>query len=915
LDRREKDGADMVSGASFVHLHVHSAYSIGLGLATPEELCAHAARTGFDSLALTDSDGTYGYIEFHRAANRHGLKPIYGAVVHHTSIIDPGREQFVMTLLAADAKGLENVAALASLSAASHENSVGLLLDQLGAYSEGVIALVGSPDSEVTRLLLAGDEANAAVVMSALRDVFEDRLYLEIQDHGEPEEKQLARHALVLAQETGVPPVLTQEVRYTGDELRELYALMSGVQNPNQESDFFRIDDNIPNRSMSSSIDMKRMRTTYPEAYANTRAIERRIPGDLLDSVQLIGKEHALFRPGEDMERVLLDRCTEAFDRRFVGSDEEKRRLYLARIRSEVSDIVYLELAEAFLFFSEVLSKFRRSGIHPGPATGYNIQSLCAHLLDITSYDPYQFDKRFHPMFDRRHRDLEVQLGSGRQKQAVRILQDAVGDASVAYLPSVERITPARAVRMVSQIVESTDQDVETILEIIGKHSGSSIKNMTEEDHKLGALYKRSISARPLLRNAALLEHLPCGFIRSRRSVGVSTIPLTDMLGHAIDPDSGDVFLQCSRDVLPAGSIYRIDLTPLVALATVQHADEALKDAEPVDWNRLDMKDANVWRNVRSGDPTGVFLLEGQAMQQYREPFDLHGMTQLTNFLALMRQRTGSRNPLRRIELYMESSKLLDTAPAKLRPVLEPTRGHLMYHEQLRDVLQIVAGRSPVDAARMLAEFREATPSSLSAVRFDFMRGAADENVSMEQAELWFERVLYFASRTISRERVLADALLVYKMFYLKTHHPAEFYASLLNAYWNRADRLSTYIDHVRENYSVREVSVNESQVQFTIEGRNVRVGLCAVHGLDVNKAIQIARLRGTKKFESVTDFVDRAEDTGITRDDIKRLIRAGAFDWEDVSRKELLDELAGTSKRKPPKKRAKPGQLELPLD
>ena len=167
MDRRERNRTETVSGPSFVHLHVHSAYSIGVGLATPEELCAHADRSGYDSIALTDTNGTYGYIEFRRAATRHGLKPIYGAVVHHTSIIDPGREQFVMTVLAADARGLENVARLASLSDASHENSVGLLLDQLGERSEGVIALVGSPDSEVSRLLLSGDEANATTVMTA----------------------------------------------------------------------------------------------------------------------------------------------------------------------------------------------------------------------------------------------------------------------------------------------------------------------------------------------------------------------------------------------------------------------------------------------------------------------------------------------------------------------------------------------------------------------------------------------------------------------------------------------------------------------------------------------------------------------------------------------------------------------------
>jgi len=902
----------------FTHLHVHSSYSVGIGLATPEELCAHAKRSGYRSVALTDINGTYGYLEFHRAAKKYGIKPIYGAIVYHTSLASPGRERFTMTLLATSHTGLRNVTALTSLSATAYESGIALSHEQLQEHGDDVIALVGTVHSEIATLLLGGDDDGAANVLGGLKEVFRDRLYVEIQDHGDRAEKALAQELAALATKVSVAPVLTQEIRYTRPEMGDVYGLLSGIRHPYEESDFFKIDPDAPDRSMRSAKDMERLHSTYTQAFRNTFHVDRRILTDLLAHID---QPSALIDRLGGSKQSLSDLCTERFYKRYGNLSSADTDRYQSIIGNETNLITAAGLIPTFLLYHNIVTRLRRAGVVLGPATGINLQSLCAYLLEITSYNPYAYNPDFVPWFDSRIEamaELEIQLTSENRASAVELLRDMVGAGSFAYVPAVERITPARAVRMVSGILDVGEDDVNEILRIIGQHPGLSIKALSEEDRRLAKVYKRSVRAREVITQAALLENLPSGFIKSRRTVALSAVPLTNYLAHSIETDSDDLFIHASRDVLPMEPILRIDFTPLSALNVVDRIDSALQREGKINyaWDRFPANDRAVWKEVRKGDPTGVFLFEGQTVRELRETFELRSIDDLINLLTLMRVRGDEGNLADRIKAFQRGEIFSGSDPPGIFRILRTTRGHILYDEQLRDILVVLTGADPAEAVSMLEDAKAIDPATLARGRGRFMRAMADHDVPMESATTWFERVLFYARQTIRRERVTADAILVYKMFYLKVYHSGFFYQAVLNIHRDNVGKVAKYLDHLNRHGMLLPLDINRSSYGFGSEDNKVRVGFCVVDGIDRMTVDHIIKLRGKNGFRTMAAFVQRTQPKGINGDQIDKLVMAGAFDTLDESRASLKKAVGKQPKKKSTaSKRVKKDQMELPFD
>ena len=901
--------------ATFAHLHVHSSYSLGVGLSTPDEICAHAKRAGFESVALTDTHGTYGYVEFHLAARRHGVKPIYGAVVQHTSAVHPADEHFDLTLLALTTKGLANVAALASLSAVAGAHDFAAALDQFDAYTADVAVLAGASSSEVAQMTLAGDEEGACAALAKLKTMFGDNLYVELQDYESPKAKQMAHRLLAVATECSVKPVLAEEVRYVGDGMRQVHSLLEGVQHPNEEGDFFRIDELQTDRAMRNAADMQARREIFPEAYENAIDIVASIEGDLFERALDASGWRADF---ETTSEALHAKCLVRLEEVFAAEPAEVKALYRQRLESEMREIASCRLEATFALHGSIISTMRESRLALGPSTGLNLQSLAAYLLGITSYEPYYYTPDFKPMFDpdaRGINEIEIQIPSEQREEAVRALSAADARFSVAYIPAVERITANRAVRMAARVVDATDEEISEVQSIVSKYPGISLKRLTEDQRQLSNLYRRSAAVREMLTRAIHLEHLPCGFIRSKRSLAMARTPLNDVFGHTRDAEGKEVFAQTSRDVIPVEGIMRIDFTPLHAL-TIDHNVAAATSGVngTAGWSRVKLDDAGVWTTVQSGDTTGVFLFEGLVIQQQRESFRLSSLDDLTDFLAVLRLRGDPRTVAQRFASFKQAPIVAFSQPPELKAVTDSTNGHVLYNEQLRELLSVITGSEPVEALRMLNELKAATPAGLSAVRRRYMMGAADQSVDPDLANDWFDRMLYYSQHSISRERVLADAIVAYKLFYLKAHKPKQFYAALLNTYVTNDSKLKRYIDHLAKQGMILDVDINKSEMSFTVEGRQIRTGLLAVSGLSAEKAETVLRLRNGATFESVEDFAQKAEKEGIEKDDVRRLIRAGAFDYTGESRKVLSGRI-GKVGRPPTKKPVDPSQLELPFD
>ncbi len=904
----------------FTHFRVYSSYSLGIGLNSPADLCAHAARLGYSSLAITDTGATYGFIELHLAARKHGLKPIYGILARHLPTVRPREDPPAVTLIAASAEGLRHIAEIASLIAADGDGAP-LGLDVLRAHGDGVIAITGASGSELGKLLQEGDDNGAETVVNEFRETFRDRLFIEVQDHGKREERRLAEKLIALSSRTGTAPILTHEVKYVAKGMRSLYETLRGIRHPGEDRDFFPIDPDPADWSLKSPTEMSQLRAFYEAAFDNTARVDEMIPGDLLDRLDEQPERSTVPAMGGGVADELVERCAPALAQYRGGSSDPDFEMRRSILEGELHQIVSGGYGPAFLLFHRIMSRLREAGIEMGPATGLGFQSLCAHLLGITSFNPYHYEETFHPRFDlraREAREFELQLTPETRSGAIHEISRMFGYGEVGYLPAIERVTPAKAVRMAASVVNAPEPEIEEVEEIIARRPGMSIDRLYDLDKRLGALYRRSLSVRDLLTRAALLEDLPIGIVRSRRSLALSPVPLTSFLGYSIDSESGDLFFQAGREHFPAGGVFRVDVTSLGGLGVAVRADKELREERIADygWDGFPLEDVDVWRQIQRGDTTGIFLFEGQATRQQRESFRLASIEDLTNFLALMRLRDGEQSLSERFSLFQEQGAGTDEGSDTISRVLGGTGGHILYHEQIRDVILTLTGCAAQEAWQMVQDLRSATPGTLAAVRSRFMTGAAENNVEMDIAVRWFEKVIHHAESTTSHKRVFADALLVYKLFLLRTRHEPWFYAALLNSNVENEGKLEKYLAPLRARGMLLGLDVNRSELGYSVEARMVRTGFCAVPGLEEAIAERIRKARAKRKFDSFEDFVRRVGMKHLKREDIRRLIEAGAFDAGGVARGDLSKRLptlfkSGRNRASADSK----GQLELPFD
>ena len=478
-------------------------------------------------------------------------------------------------------------------------------------------------------------------------------------------------------------------------------------------------------------------------------------------------------------------------------------------------------------------------------------------------------------------------------------------------------MTPARAVRMVSSIVDVVEADVKEIQAVIGRHPGETLKQMSEEDRQLGRIYNRSEPARELLKRAALIEGLPSGFIKSRRSVAFSSVALTNYFAESIDGETGDLFVHVGRELLPVDPFLRIDFTTLVAVEVIDRVDRELeKGGVSYKWENFPRSDRRVWEEIQDGDTTGIFLFDGEVIQQQRQTFPLETMYDLTNLLALLRFRGDERTLAKRIEDFKRGEIISGSDPPEVLRILTPTRGNIVYDEQLRDVIQALTAVDAVDALGLMHDAGTGNPGALAQVRSRFMRAMAERDAPMELANAWFDRILFYARKTIHRERVLADAILVYDMFYLKVHHPGVFYAALLNSHADHETRRTKYLEQLDDMGVVLPLDVSHSAHEFQAIDGQVRVGFCVVAEVDPMVVNRIIKARGKSGFRSMDDFVKKTR-RDVDADTTRRLVEAGAFDSVG-DRDRLLEALDGRAESpSPARARKKPvnkHQMNLPF-
>jgi DNA polymerase-3 subunit alpha len=883
--------ADTSNIRPFVHLRVHSTFSLGVGLSTPAEVCAHAHRVGYRAVALTDINGTYGYIEFHHAARSLGIKPIYGTMV----VVDwpvgdetPPDERHTLTLLALDRPGLRNVCAAASASASRREEDVPFVVSDLDDLSDGVVCIVGLP-STVTAVLPRSTRS----VLTSLQTTFGDRLFVETLTHV-PLEQEESRHQLdALAESLGVPAVLCQDVRFVGPEKQRLVDLVGAGEGGGAS------ESRAPTHQhgLGSPAEMSSFFDTHQEAYTNASLIASLVQPDILGALGTSDrtlKSLPMFADKEDIHQAFVERVQAQFEKEFGGTTGGERERWEARLREEMEIIHGTELEDTFLQFREIANRVQRSVRLMGPATGLRLQSLCAYLLGITRFNPYRIDGHFRPFFDERdrvNRVFDLQVPPGARRATVLALESLFDAAGIGFVPSVEHITAARSLRMAARRLTVKPPEYDDILRVATQNPGATLQDLCTQNRRIGQIYKRSAVVRDLISHAAPLEGLPFGFIRSKRTLIISPTPLREFLGETVHAKTGDVFVQSTRDSFPIGSISRVDLNTLNALEVCARMG-VMDDKQTITWEE-GSRHQDIYRCIRNADVDGVYLLETPLIQRLAQAFEIGSFDDLLRFLALMRYRRGGFSLADRVEAYRKGDR---TPEDEVGKILRFTNGWILFHDQLRDIVTSVTGLDPLNAAQMVRRFARQEPGELASLRREFMTFAVEWGTPMEAATAWFGRVLHAAGSTVWRQQVLADALIVSTMLYLKERQPISFLVALVNVHRRSDARRNAYLERLSSQTDVLSPDINASAAEFAVEGGRVRSPLWMIDGVEEEDARRIVSARGSKKVTGRDEFDLLSADAGISYETVEALVRAGALESAGISPGDVVSGRAASS-------------------
>jgi DNA polymerase III alpha subunit len=850
----------------FVHLRVLSSYSLGLGLSTPGEICRHARRVGFDTVALTDVSGTFGFAEFHRAARDVGVKPIYGTLLFVDWSNPPSPDDPVQSLilLALDRTGLRNVCAAATISATRREARRGVYLEDLEGLGDGVVAIAGldlaRPDLEIRHLLLP------------LREVFGDRVFIESRD-GLAETERAAQEAFVAdARAAGVAPVLVQDVRFVGPARPQLAELAATGDDASFEHQVFgdaRAGDASGAHGMRTAAEMSGAFDAQPEAHANAALIAALVHPDLFDATEQSGEPAGaipMFDPAGERRGMLRARLDSALRTREAGGGPPADALR-ASVASELARIERLGTEDRFLQYEEIVRRLRAAGVTIGPATGLTLQSRCAWLLGITVFDPYALDEHFDPEFEGRAdetRILDLQIAPEQRPRVLATLNNVYDDASIGYVPSVEHITAARAMRIAARRVELPPAELEEALHIATRHPGTSLRELSEDNRSLGRLYRASPQFRDLVAHAASIEGLPFGFSRTKRTIAVASRSLRAMFGYTVNAETGDHFIQSTRDSFPLGGIRRIDIDALHVLAWI---------GRDGNW---DAGDAEPYALVSYGDLEGIHLLEGRP-GALAPGFGINGFEDLVHFVALLRHRGGAPGLSARLEAFRAAAPVVPSADL-VGEILAPSNGWVLFRDQARDVLARLTGLRPPDASAMLGRFRDHSPGNLATLRREFLSLTVEVGVPLDDATAWFGRFLRLAERAQDRQRVLAECLIIHRALVFKHGDRTQFFAHLLD-HTPGGEKRRRYKELLETEGKWLPADINLSGRRHRVEAGKIRAPLWDVNGVTREVADSIIRMRGSNRYANVDEFRCAAAEAAINFEVVETLVRVGAFD------------------------------------
>ncbi|WP_133406359.1 DNA polymerase III subunit alpha [Parashewanella tropica] len=896
----------------FVHLRVHSDFSMSDGVAKVKPILARADELEMPAIALTDQNNLCGLVKFYGGCHGAGIKPIIGADFWVS--VPEFDELCAITVLAMDNDGYQNLTQLISQAYLRGDFKGKTVIDQewLVKYNAGIILLSGGKDGDIGQALLKGNQAQVEQLADFYRSHFHDRYYLELLRTGRPDEERYLHMAVELGLQTDLPIVATNQVVFLEKDDFEAHEIRVAIHDGYTLADTRRPKKYSEQQYLRTEDEMCELFEDIPEALQNSVEIAKRC-----NVTVRLGEYFLPNFPTGDMsiEDFLVAKSEEGLEERleFLFPDEkerkEKRKEYDERLDIELKVVNQMGFPGYFLIVMEFIQWGKDHGIPVGPGRGSGAGSLVAYALKITDLDPLEFDLLFERFLNPERvsmPDFDIDFCMDRRDEVIDHVAELYGRDAVSQIITFGTMAAKAVIRDVGRVLGHPYGFVDRISKMVPAEPGMTLAKAFEAEPGLPEAYDADEEVRDLIDMCRKLEGVTRNAGKHAGGVVISPTTITDFAPLYCDSEGKNPVTQFDKNDVETAGLVKFDFLGLRTLTIVDWALEmvnrrqAQQGLEPVNIDAIPLDDAKSFKLLQRYETTAVFQLESRGMKDLIKRLQPDCFEDMIALVALFRP-----GPLQSgmVDNFIERKHGREEVSypdqqwqhESLKPILEPTYGIILYQEQVMQIAQVLAGYTLGGADMLRRAMGKKKPEEMAKQRGTFEEGAIKNGVDGELSMKIFDLVEKFAGYGFNKSHSAAYALVSYQTLWLKTHYPSEFMAAVMSADMDNTDKVVTLVDECeRMGLPLLPPDVNKGLYKFTVDDeQNIVYGIGAIKGVGegpVESIIEAREQGGT--FKDLFDFCARIDLKKLNRRVIEKLICAGALDNLGPHRASMMETL-----------------------
>lgn len=896
----------------FVHLHMHTEYSLLDGANKIKELVAKVKELGMDAVAITDHGNMFGAIELYKECNKEGIKPIIGCEVYvaprsrHEKEGKIDTEPQHLILLAMNNEGYKNLVKLVSIGyTEGFYYKPRIDLEVLEQYSDNIIALSGCMAGAVARKIAEGDILGAKETALKYKDIFGDRYYLEIQDNKYPEQLTINQNLIQFSNELGIPLVATNDCHYLTKDDYFFHEVLLCIQTKKKLSDEDRMRFERNEFYVKSPEEMWESFENVPQSLTNTVEIASRCNVTFEFGHTIL----PVFDIGSDMPHFeyFKNICYEGLKRRYT---EDKYEQALKQLDYELEIIDKMGFIDYFLIVSDFIKYAKDNNIPVGPGRGSGAGSIAAYVSGITDIDPLYFSLIFERFLNPERismPDFDVDFCFERRQEVIDYVARKYGRDHVAQIITFGTMKAKGAVRDIARVLDIPYQKADQIAKMIPQELGMNMDKALEINQELKMQYDTDEETRRIIDLAKAAEGLPRHASTHAAGVVITKDKVSDYVPLYVNQEQ--VSTQFTMTTLEELGLLKMDFLGLRTLTVIQDTKNLVKKIRGIDVDFGDkFDDKEVYKLLSEGKTCGVFQLESGGFKQMMKELKPTSIEDIAVMLSLYRP-----GPMDQIPRYIKSKnnpEHIEYTHNALEPILKTTYGCMVYQEQVMQIFRDLAGYSLGRADLVRRAMGKKKIDVMNKEREIFIKGLEDENgnilidgavrrgIDETSANKIFDEMAEFAKYAFNKSHAAAYAVVSYQTAYLKVHYTSEFMAATMNSFLGNLDKVPEYIAECKLlGIDVLRPDINESYARFASINGNIRFALASIKNIGEGAILELTKERKTGgKYKSFVDFLERVSGEKINKKCIECLIKAGAFDElePNYTRYDLLENYEG---------------------